>query len=254
MQAIDANTQLPHVESFHLSTPTESEQRHNNFAYLRLSDGSIGLTYVALDNALEDLQQQLPQIQMKGISAIELAHYYMMPHGWQRALGLAAINAISQHVMLQREDIPAMPENLDLLATGPQARVGMVGYFGRLVEPLMQRGIPVTVIELDSALIRKEPGLEVTLDATRLEGCNQVIISGTTLLNHSLDRMLEHCTHAQHVYLLGPSASCLPEALFDAGVTLVGGFKVTDPNLFADRWEAHGRWRDAGMRYCFSSS
>jgi hypothetical protein len=54
--------------------------------------------------------------------------------------------------------------------------------------------------------------------------------------------------------MLGPSASCLPDALFKRGVTLVGGFHVTSTALFAQRWSAGERWRDAGLRYGVASA
>ncbi len=240
---------LPAVDAFHLSPQTASDKRRNNFAYLQLSDGTIGITYVALDDALKELNDRLPQMHLRGMSAVELAAHYLEPAAWQRALGLAAINAISQFMLKQQPDIQAMPENMVALAPGKQEHIGLVGYFGRLVDPLRESGAMVTVIELDKAMVQSEPGLEVTLDATQLVNCTQVIITGTTLLNHSLDRMLSHCQRADRVFVLGPSASCLPQALFDAGVTTVGGFQVTDPALFTLRWKECGRWRDAGLRY-----
>jgi uncharacterized protein (DUF4213/DUF364 family) len=105
---------------------------------------------------------------------------------------------------------------------------------------------------LEESLLRQEPGFEVTLDASRLLGCSQVVITGTTLLNHSLENILEHCREAREVHLLGPSASCLPDVLFAAGITRVGGFRVVSPELFRQRWAAGGRWKDAGQRYMLS--
>lgn len=240
---------LPAIDAFHLSPTSVADTRRNNFAYLQLADGTIGITYVALDDALNDLNEQLPRMHLQGMSAVELAANYLEPQAWQRALGLAAINAISQYVLAQTSNIKPMSDNIVALSPDKQEHIGMVGYFGRIVEPLQKNGTRVTVIELEEALVRSEPGLTVTLDATKLKRCTQVIITGTTLLNHSLDRMLAHCQQADSVYLLGPSASCLPQVLFDAGVTHVGGLQVTNPALFATRWKERGRWRDAGMRY-----
>ncbi len=247
--AIGEKITLPAIQSFEISPSVKPERRRNNFAYLRLNDGSIGLTYVALDQEIHDLNVELPKLSIKGQSPIILAELYRGTQGWERALGLAAINALSQHLLSREAAITEMPANTDLLAARPGERVGMVGYFGRVVEPLRSMGVAVTVVELDESLLRREPGLEVTLDASLLQGCEQVIITGTTLLNHSLDHLLYHCSAAREVYLLGPSASCLPDVLFAAGITCIGGFRVTDPELFARRWSQGGRWRDAGQRY-----
>jgi uncharacterized protein (DUF4213/DUF364 family) len=99
-----------------------------------------------------------------------------------------------------------------------------------------------------------EPGMEVTLDTRRLADCNKVIITGTTLLNHTLDHILEHCSRATMVMMLGPSASCLPDPLLKRGVTLVGGFHVTSAALFTQRWSVGERWREAGLRYGIASA
>lgn len=246
---IDRNLALPAIRSFTFPPLPSENKRQNNFAYLSLSDGSIGLTYVALDSALEDLHGGHAVLPVAGESPAELAGRYRHSQGWERALGLAAINAISQHLLSRSTGLTEMPENVQLLSPQPDERIGMVGYFGRVVDPLRARGISVTVIELEESLLRQEPGLEVTLDASRLIGCSQVIITGTTLLNHSLEALLEHCRDAREILLLGPSASCLPDALFAAGITRIGGFRVTSPALFEQRWAEGGRWRDAGQRY-----
>jgi hypothetical protein len=240
---------LPAIRSFTVSPHAAPGARRNNFAYLRLMDGSVGLTYVALDGAWQDLPARLQNLPLSGMSPASLAERYVGSQGWERALGLAAVNAISQHLLARNGPLEPMPDNLELLAPRAAERVGMVGYFGRLIDPLRAGGVDLTVIELDDRLLQAEPGLEVTLDASRLEGCAQVIITGTTLLNHTLDSLLAHCSQARDVYLLGPSASCLPDVLFAAGITAVGGFRVTSPDLFDQRWAARGRWRDAGMRY-----
>ncbi|NND91145.1 MAG: DUF364 domain-containing protein [Granulosicoccus sp.] len=247
--SIGRRTRLPPVRSFNVSPPASDDGRSNNFAYLELDDGSIGLTYTALGHDLEDLNRYLPALSLEGLSPVELFDYYRGSQGWQRAVGLAAINAVSDHLLTRAGIWYEMPDNADMLLPRPGERIGMVGYFGRMVEPLLTRGASLTVIELDEALIRHSPGLEVTLDASRLEECSQVVITGTTLLNDSLEKMLAHCRGAREVHLLGPTASCLPEVLFSAGVTRVGGFHVSSPSLFARRWAEHGRWRDAGRRY-----
>lgn len=252
--AIGKQVELPPVQSFVFPPVDGPPGRRNNFAYLRLADDTTGLTYVALDDAIADLAIEIPRLNLAGTSPVKLATRYLAGEGWKRSLGLSAINAISQFLLRRFEDLGQMPANVEMLSPVPGERIGMVGYFGRVVDPLRARNIPVTVIELDESLLRDEPGLEVTLDVSRLRGCSQVIITGTTLLNHSIDRLLPFCSEAQDVHLLGPTASCLPDVLFDAGITSVGGFQVTEAGLFAQRWAEGGRWRDAGRRYTLTRS
>ncbi len=151
--AIDRNMALPAVHSFTFPPLPRAGSRQNNFAYLSLTDGSIGLTYVALDDALQDLHGGDAILPVAGQSPAELAGLYRNTHGWERALGLSAINAISQHVLSRFTCLDEMPENVQLLSPEPDERIGMVGYFGRVVEPLRAKGISLTVIELEESLL-----------------------------------------------------------------------------------------------------
>jgi uncharacterized protein (DUF4213/DUF364 family) len=266
----DATTHLtvPRVQQFELpplatiATPGTGGIRKNNFAAMVLEDGSVGLTYVALDQALEDLRQQEALESLEGADPIDIAALYLQPSGWQRALGLSAINAISQFVLRDKGILQPMTDTLPMLfarnGSGdmgrPSDHIGMVGYFGRLVEPLVEMGAKVTVIELQEELTRREDNLEVTLDTGRLADCNQVIVTGTTLINHTIDNILQHCSSATDILMLGPTASCIPQPLFDRGLTLIGGFHVTDAERFVQSWRASESWRQYGYRYSISAT
>jgi uncharacterized protein (DUF4213/DUF364 family) len=59
-----------------------------------------------------------------------------------------------------------------------------------------------------------------------------VISTSTLLLNDTLDRMLACCKDARWFAMIGPSAGCLPDALFARGVTFLGGSWVDDRENF----------------------
>lgn len=54
------------------------------------------------------------------------------------------------------------------------------------------------------------------------------------LLDDTLDRMLAACRRARWFAMVGPSAGCLPDALFARGVTLLGGSWIVSPAGFVD--------------------
>jgi uncharacterized protein (DUF4213/DUF364 family) len=255
----DQPAQLPLVRQFLLPPPRRPDQRGNNFGAMILDDGSVGLTYLALDNALNDLQNNPVLDTLSGASVIDITTWYERESGWQRALGLAAINAVSQHYLRGCNQLVPMTDTLPILLPADESEggdehlsqdhFGMVGYFGRLIDPMIAMGARITVIELNEQLVRKDGNLTVTLDNRQLADCNKVIITGTTLLNHTLDNILQQCTGATKVLMLGPTASCLPQPLFDRGVTMVGGFHVTDADAFTQRWLSGESWRQCGFRY-----
>ena len=115
-------------------------------------------------------------------------------------------------------------------------------------------GARVTVVELQEQLVRNEPNLEVTLDTSKLANCSRVIITGTTLLNHTIDNILGYCTNADQILMVGPTASCIPQPLFDRGITLMGGYQVTETDRFIDNWRAGKKWRQCGFRYSVSKA
>ena len=268
---------LPLVRQFELPPQSpmpavKDSGRTNNFAALVLEDGSVGMTYVALDQALQGLRRSPQLNSIKGMDPLEIASLYQRDAGWQRALGLAAINAISQYALRNNQTLShslnytlkPMPDTLSVLLPGTaienpgkpstEDHIGMVGYFSRLVKPLTTMGARVTVVELQEQLVHNEPNLEVTLDTSKLANCSRVIITGTTLLNHTIDNILGYCTNADQILMVGPTASCIPQPLFDRGITLMGGYQVTETDRFIDNWRSGKKWRQCGFRYSVSKA
>lgn len=261
VSALGPAIKLPVVSHFELPPAVEQTKhaaapRRNNFGALVLADGTVGMTYIALDDALDGLRSSVGATsaqRWQGADVMTLADNYIADTGWERALGLAAVNAVSQWLLARSGDMTPAPSTLPMLNLRSGDQVGMVGHFGRLLDPIRAAGASLTVIELDASLVREESSLVVTLDHRRLETCNKIIITGTTLLNQTLDDVLSHCQQAEQVNLLGPSASCIGEPLFERGVTSIGGFHVHDTPGFLAAWRAGQGWRDAGIRYCLTN-
>src|SRR5579885_425230 len=104
--------------------------------------------------------------------------------------------------------------------------VGMVGYFGPLIEPLRTLSKALHIFER-----RPDAGPGVLSEAAAAEilpECHLVILSATALLNRTLDDLLVHCRNAREVAILGPSTPLLPGIFADRGVTLLSGVHVMD--------------------------
>lgn len=237
----------PGVAGIHIPAWQENPGRDAEFCAVRLADGSVGTAYVLLEDTLARIQGR------RGAapgSALELAQGFAAGDPVHRALGLAAINALSQALFRRAGFVPDFATNsLGSLDLGPGDRLGMIGLFPPLVERVRARGIPLTVIELQARLVREEPGFAVTLDPARLAACNKIVSTSTVLLNDSLDGVLEHARHAEQFVIIGPSAGCAPDPLFARGVTAVGGSLVTDADAFMRRAAAAEPWGDAARKY-----
>ncbi len=220
------------------------------FCVLRLADDSVGTAFVLLGDTLARLQERVPG-ELVGRPALEVARRFAGDDPVERALGLAALNAITQHVFRQAGYEPDLAaDSLGSLRVGPEDHVGMIGFFRPLVEHVRALGLPLTVLELRAELVQDAPGLSVTLDPKRLRECNKILSTSTVLLNDTLEEILSSCRHAEAVALIGPSASCFPDPLFARGVTTMGGYWVLDPALFMRRAAALELWGDAGKKSC----
>src|SRR5262249_4420879 len=123
--------------------------------------------------------------------------------------------------------------------------IGMIGYFKRLIPRVIATGAQLTIIELRADLAGDHDGFRVTLDPAELATCNKVLSTSTLLLNDTLDRMLAACSPARQLAMVGPGASCLPDPLFERGVTVLGGTWITHVPAFCralvagESWETH---------------
>ena len=234
----------------HVAAGAGDAANSGKFGAIVLDDDSVGLTYVDLDGARSALRSRPEPRRLIGRPPLDAVRWYAGDAGWQRSLGMAAINAISQHVLAgSGYALTGADRTLDGFAVSPGDHVGMVGYFPPLVEQIRALNVPLTVIELDEQWLQQERLFRVTLDVTALAACNKVLCTGTILVNQTLDVVLASARNAQMLYLIGPTLGCLPDPLFARGVTAVDGRQVLDRARFVELWRTRQPWRQTTRRY-----
>lgn len=222
---------VPRVKALHVPPAPWNGGKDGEFCALELEDGSLGLSYVLLDDSLESLAGGRSAPGLVGADPMPIAAAWLEVPGARRTLGFAAVNAVSRHLLDRMGFVPAeAPDSIGGLDPQPGEHVGMVGLFPPLVRQVTALGARLTVLELRADLAGDHPGFTVTLDPRALQDCDKVLCTSTALLNHTLDRVLSNCRSAGRIALIGPGAGCLPDALFEAGVTTLGGTWVTDPS------------------------
>jgi len=233
LEAFAARGPLPRVRALHLPPNKRPEDDRGIFCAMELEDGSIGLSYVLLDDTLERLRQGSDGFGLCGADTLAVARRYVSDRGIWKTLGFAAANALSRCLFDRAGFRPDC--NTDSIGqVNPQAgeHIGMIGYFSPLLGRITRSGARLTIVELRADLVGEHDGFRVTLDAEDLCDCNKVISTSTLLLNDTLEHMIECCSKARWFAMVGPSAGCLPDALFARGVTLVGGSWVNDSDGF----------------------
>lgn len=219
----------PRVKALHLPPAPWNGSKDGEFAALELDDGSIGLSYVLLDDSLAALAGGAAAHGLVGADAMDVARGWRDGHGAARTLGFAAVNALSRHLFDQAGFVPPdATDSIGGLDPQPGEHIGMVGLFPPLLKQVTAQGARLTVLELRAELAGVHAGYTVTLDPAALNDCDKVLSTSTVLLNHTLDTVLANCRQARRIALIGPGAGCLPQALFDAGVTTLAGSWITD--------------------------
>ena len=262
LERATAGRPVPRVRALHLPPPEAAESRNGEFCALELDDGALGLSYVLLGGILPRLAASDDPHTIVGMDALQLAREFASPTAGaggdaeiRRTLGFAAANALSRTVMERMGFAP--PRATDSIGgIAPQAgdHVGMVGLFSPLLKQVTAAGARLTVIELNPDYAGHYDGYRVTLDAAELEACNKVLSTSTILLNQTVDAMLAHCRRAERIVLIGPSAGCLPDALFARGVTVVGGSWVTDRAGFIDALRRGDSWSAFAYKFALAAA
>ena len=240
----------PRVREFILPPKRPPGAKQCEFCALELDDGSVGLTYVSLGDTLPVMQDAVRPADLTGLSALSLAEGYAKDDPASRAVGFAAINALSQAVFAKAGWLP--DEAADSLgAVKPQAgeRIGMVGLFPPLVPSIIQAKASLTVLEMRADLAGDHDGFRVTLNPRDLADCRKVVSTCTIMLNHTVDAVLAACRGAGYLAIVGPTAGCIPDPLFDNGVKALGGRRVTDLGGFRETLRAGGKWGDFACKY-----
>jgi uncharacterized protein (DUF4213/DUF364 family) len=151
-------------------------------------------------------------------SARELAQLIRSADPLQVSLGLAAVNALTEPDPARAR--PGKAYEL-ILEHGAGGTVTVVGHFP-FVERLRPRVRELFVLELRP----REGDLPAAEAPVVIPRSDVVAITGTALLNHTLDGLLQ-LARGRFVIILGPSAPFAP-VLFEHGVSALAGSVVVD--------------------------
>jgi len=164
---------------------------------------------------------------LAGQPALEVARRGLLGESvFHRALGVALCNAVA-------EPDPARclvdPDAASAVPARPTDTVGFVGYVGTVVR-WVQAEAARTII-FDRSQEDEDDVYPEHRQPELLPQCDLVFLTGSALINRTLERLLTYCTRAREVVLIGPSTPLYPEAFVGSGVTVLAGFRwqIEDP-------------------------
>ncbi|WP_457754440.1 Rossmann-like domain-containing protein [Thermococcus sp.] len=140
----------------------------------------------------------------------------------ERTLAIATINAVSQYYIdlskAKRKDVTELLDD-------SIEKVAVIGNMHPIVKTLKERGFDLYVFERNLKLWDRET-LSDSLEYWLLPEMDAIIVSGSALVNATLDMILERSKKVKLIVLTGPTAQLLPELLEGSGVTHLASMKV----------------------------
>ena len=217
------------------------------FTGVKLSNGSAGSCATPIKTIPEAVCCPSSAMAMPfpgklaGRRAADLAREALSGHGIRRAVGIATVNALADYCWQLRPhpdvELCAGVDAFDATEIRKNDKVVVVGAFVPFLKELKRRGQPFLVLEQDPATLKADE-LPFFRPAERaaeiLPEADVVLITGSTLVNNTLEDLMAMVRPETRVTIVGPTVGMLPDAFLARGADVLGCVKITDPEAFLD--------------------
>jgi uncharacterized protein (DUF4213/DUF364 family) len=178
---------------------------------------------------------------LAGRPAADLMREAASENGLRRAVGIATLNALAE-LCWQRRPTPGMElmpgvNAFDATALREGDRIVLVGAFIPFLKELKRRGLPFLVLERNPAALKPEEMPFYRPAETAAEvvpSADVLLVTGSTLLNDTLEDLLAMAHPATRVTVVGPTVGLLPDAFVARGADILGSVRITRPDDFLD--------------------
>lgn len=209
---------------------------------VRLSDDSVGTSATISDDlpvsakGMRDFGEFTP-LKIRGQKVSEIL-MTSKDSGLISTLKTAVLSAISSEIIRKGNyNIAEDCDPVQMLEFRNRDNVTIVGGFQSYIRKISQTGCRLTVLEknekclTDDQKIYYRPAGEYK---NVLPGADIVIITGQTIVNRTIDELLQVINPAAMVVITGPSCNIIPDLLFANKVSIVGAVKIIKPDLLFD--------------------
>lgn len=217
------------------------------FTGVKLSTGHAGVAFTPIGEIPEAVccpttAARMPQAgNLEGSPVSEILKYALDTNVLKSAIGVATLNALTQWIVESEDGIEYQTtedaDGFDLLAIQPHETVSLIGAFGPYIRRLKMMGNPFFIIEKNPQTLRTDEIKYFKSEsemASTLGRSNVVIITGTAIVNHSIDHILSFITKEKRTAIIGPTASMIPDAFFKRGVGVMAGVRILNPHLMVN--------------------
>ena len=214
------------------------------FTGVGLSTGHAGVAFTPIGEIPEAVccpttAARMPQAgSLEGKPISEILKYSLDSNVLKSAIGVAAMNALFQ-IVIESEDgenyrIVKNADGFNLLEIQPHETVSLIGAFGPYIRRLKIMGNPFFIVEKNPRTLRSDEMRYYRSQsemASTVEKSDVVIITGTTIVNHTIDAILSSVGDGKRTAIIGPTASMIPDAFFKRGVYVMAGVRILNPDL-----------------------
>jgi uncharacterized protein (DUF4213/DUF364 family) len=210
------------------------------FIGVKLSNGQGGMCYTPVKMIPEAVccpssAQAMPQSgKLKGRKAAEILEDLFSPRPLKKAIAIAVLNGLSEICRQKKRDdayqyiLTADP--IDYLTIPQDAYAVVVGALVPYFKLFKANKQAFGILELDVRTLKADElpfYIEPEKADEAIAKADLLIITGTTLLNDTLEGLLAKRKPGAKVIVVGPTVSMLPDAFFKRGVVGLGGVTVT---------------------------
>ncbi|MFA5528755.1 MAG: DUF364 domain-containing protein [Peptostreptococcales bacterium] len=190
---------------------------------IELDNGNVGLSYMLREDLPSGCSTFGFAQELIGMKALDGA--ILVKEGKndaEKGVGLAILNAASRQQKLIDIENHELFFGIDFL---PSDIVGMIGLIAPVAERLAKK--VKKLIIFDKAISDKDDNsnqvYKMEEQSKLLPECDIVLLSGTTVINNTIDGLLKMCSHAREIVMVGSSTPMYPEAFKNTGVTVLAG-------------------------------
>jgi uncharacterized protein (DUF4213/DUF364 family) len=208
--------------------------RGHGFIGAQLTDMSAGMALVERDWPhefpvfLEKDDHDLPDV-------YALAKKGFEGQGMEVCYGIAILNALTTG-MLKNSDKYEILEDAEVVELWknrfkPDDVIGMVGNMAPLIEilkPLCSKVVLLDKHAFDSERLAVPSGVEVIPSADGLIEVDVLIATGSSLIYHSTEELIDKTPNARLKAVIGPSATLPAEPFWNRDVQFVGGSMIDE--------------------------
>lgn len=191
------------------------------YTYVELHDGKAGIAWTPGRDGSTSCTHLPKAGQLHECSEAEALQLLTGEGHLERAIGLATFNALNSRVKREVDQMEAIAR-LELSADD---RVVMVGHFAPLIPRIKKSGCQLDVLELNTS---RPAQVDLRTDHEILTACDVAIITSTSIINNTIDRLLGLLRQSRAAVMLGPSTPVCPEAFAGTGITQLSGSMVSE--------------------------